>query len=148
MTRDDAARVERFLGEFRMMVTAVGVLVAFQLQAVFSTAFLDAGPFLQRVHIVGTLFGVAAFACFLIPASVHRITSQVRNAETFIDLARSAIGVGFTCLAVALVLGVFAQSARVLGRAWGAGAGMACVLILAVAWSLVPRWFAREANES
>ena len=144
---DDAERVERFLGEFRMLVAAVGVLVAFQLQAVFSQAFLDAGTWLQGLHVAGTLFGIAAFASFLIPASVHRVASEAENADRFIRLARRAIGAGFSFLGVALVLAVLVQATRTLGR--GAGIAMAALVlvVLVVAWWWIPHRFSRKAQD-
>lgn len=142
----DPERVERFLGEFRMLVTAAGVLLAFQLQAVFSSAFHEAPALLQRVHLVGTLFGVAAFATLLLPASVHRIASQVEEAGSFIEFARRAIGWGFLLLAVSLILGVFVQAGRTLSIPWGVAASAATAAILGICWVVVPRWYATRRS--
>lgn len=140
----DVERVERFLGEFRMMVTAVGVLVAFQLQAAFSPVFLDADLALRRVHVVGTLASVVAFACFLVPASIHRLASQARNTDVFIRWARRAISVGFLLLGASLTLGVYGQATLSLGKPWGLWTALATLVVLGVAWALVPRLFRRH----
>lgn len=141
-----AERVERFLTEFRMLVTAAGVLLAFQLQTVFSSSFLDAPVALQRIHLVGTLFGTAAFAFLLLPAAIHRRASQLRQHQRFIDVARRAIGAGFGFLALSLALGLYVQGARTLGEAWGfAMAGLGSALLL-VAWVVVPSWFGKRQD--
>ena len=146
---DVASRIDTVLGEFRMIIPALGALFGFQLTAAFSAEWKDLAPLLKTLNFAGVLSTAVALVLLLVPASYHRFTHRLDESEGYLRFAQRNMGVAFVFITLSLALSVFVQAVRAFGSAPAALASSGAFLLLAVAawWVLPRRRAARKGRE-
>jgi hypothetical protein len=106
-------RIEVFLGEFRILIPAVGALLGFQLISAFSTGWNELEARDKAVNLVAVSATAVALGFLLLPSTYHRATARLEESENFLRFAQKSFGVGFIFVAISLSLSLFLQARRV-----------------------------------
>ena len=135
-------RIKTFLGEFRMIIPALGALLGFQLTSAFQTTFSELSSMDKTINFAGLACTAAALLLMLVPASYHRFLAGARETERLLATARVSIEVAFVFMPLAIVASLYIQAVRTFDSHGAAGvvAGVSLVFF-GVLWWLVP-WLA------
>ena len=137
---DVASRIDTVLGEFRMIIPALGALFGFQLTAAFSSEWKDLAPTLKLVNFLGVASTALALVLLLVPAAYHRFTRRLDESESYLRFAQRNMGIAFVFIALSLTLSVFLQAFRAFGgRLLAIAAAGAFLAVAAVAWWALPK---------
>jgi hypothetical protein len=132
-------RVDTFLGEFRIMVPALGVLLGFQLTSAYSNGWKELGRMEKTLDYAAVLCTALALIFLLVPAQYHRSRRKIEESERFLRFAQHLFGYCFLFFAVSLVITVYLQGLRVFQDATYSLVGAAAfTLFLLVFWMAVP----------
>jgi len=135
---EDVAKIQELLGEFRIIVPALGAIFGFQLVVAFQQSFPDLPPLARAANFAGVLCTAMAILFLLVPASYHRFTPHLDQSREFRTFARWMVSLAFVFMPLSLGLSVYVQAVRTFHSeviAWSVGAGL-LVLLVAAWWGL------------
>lgn len=143
---DIATRIETVLGEFRMIIPALGALFGFQLTTAFSSAWGELPAPLKAVSFASVASTAVALVLLLVPASYHRFTRRLDESEGYLRFAQRNMGVAFVFIAASLTLSLYLQAMRAFGSPPASMGTALLFLLVALAgwWALPRRRAARE----
>jgi len=145
---DLAERVQTFLGEFRMVIPALGAFLGFQLTSAFSASYKDLSTVDKVLDFAGLCATALALLALLVPASYHRFLTQLDASREFLAFARICIETSFVFMPIAFSCAIAVQASRTFSATvWGLVAGGLFLLLYAVGWWLVPWLRAREFRQ-
>lgn len=110
---DTKERIHVFLGEFRILVPALGALLGFQLTASYSSGWSELSQLEKMLNLCAASSTAAALGFLLLPANYHRVTKRVSEDGDFPHFAQRTFGLCFIFVAVSLALSLFLQAQRV-----------------------------------
>jgi hypothetical protein len=143
----EVEKIEALMGEFRIIVPALGAIFGFQLVVAFQQSFPDLPAAARVANFVGVLCTALALLFLLVPASYHRFTPRLDHSQDFIVFAQRMGGVAFGFLPLSLSLSVYVQAVRTLrSQAWALGIAAALLALLLAAWWLLPWRRARRLD--
>lgn len=137
-------KISTVLGEFRIMVPALGAIFGFQLVVAFQASFPDLPLSARIAAFIGILSTVLALTFLLVPASYHRFTPELDESPAFLTFAQRNASMAFIFFPVSLTLSIYVQALRMFHSELLAIAIAAGLLVFLVAeWWIVPRRKAR-----
>jgi hypothetical protein len=105
-------KIDTMLGEFRMIVPALGALLGFQLVVAFQQSFQDLPGLDRTANFAGVACTMLALLFLLVPASYHRFTPRLDESRDFLTFAQRMVGTAFVFLPLALALSLYVQAER------------------------------------
>jgi len=136
---DIGERIETFLGEFRIIVPALGALLGFQLTVAFHTTYQDLPDYVRWLNFAAVSSTALALVCLLVPPSYHRRTAGLAETESFLRFAQRSVSLGFVFITLSIGLSLGLQAFRSFRSAealvW---VGASALAVCGVAWWLVP----------
>jgi hypothetical protein len=144
MAQDLTEKIETMLGEFRIMVPALGALIGFQLVVAFQASFRELPPHVQAANFAGVACTLLALLFLLVPASTHHFSDRLDTSRRFLRLAQRSIGAAFLFLPAGLALSLYVQAMRTFeSEAEAAVFAAGLLAALAIGWWLVPWLYVR-----
>jgi hypothetical protein len=144
-----AEKIETLMGEFRIIVPALGAIFGFQLVVAFQQSFPDLPASARTANFVGVLATVLALLFLLLPSGYHRFTPRLDNSQDFLRFAQRMFSVALAFVPLSLALSVYVQGVRTFhseaGAAWTAGG---LLVVLGVGWWIVPALRARRLEKA
>ena len=143
------ARIQVFLGEFRLIGPGLAALLGFQLTVAFQQSFEAMGRPAQTLNFIGVSCTAAALLFLLVPASYHRFTRDMADTEEFLLFARGCVHLAFAFLPLGLSAAMALQALRSFqSEAVGAAVGVLSLGLFLAAWWVVPRQRARRVESN
>ena len=142
------AAASHLLEECRMVLPGVQALFGFQFVAVFSEAFgskLSQNE--QRLHLIALLSVACAAALVMSPAALHRRSERRVISEAFIAWSSRLLAWSMAPLALGTALDVYLVSRLITNNPRHALVfAIGVLLMFALLWLLLPRWFPHAAK--
>ena len=133
-------RIQIFLGEFRILVPAMGALLGFQLTSAFSNGWSELAEWEKILNLTATSSTAIALGFLLLPANYHRVTADVQEDEDFLHFAQRSFGFAFLFVGLGMAGSLFLQARRVThDPATTAVFGAAFVLFFILMWGILPK---------
>jgi hypothetical protein len=141
----DLEKIQELLGEYRIIVPALGAIFGFQLVVAFQQSFPDLPAAARAANFAGVVSTALGILFLLVPASYHRYTPHLDQTKRFRTFARRMVSLAFAFIPLSLALSIYVQAVRTFHSgaiAW-TSAGL-LFLLLVVAWWLLPWMLARH----
>ncbi|MEA3143134.1 MAG: hypothetical protein QOG31_458 [Thermoplasmata archaeon] len=100
------------MGEFRIIVPALGAIFGFQLVVAFQQSFPDLPAAARVANFVGVPCTALALLFLLVPASYHRFTPRLDHSQDFIVFAQRMGGVVAGAVAAGAAAGLLRRPRR------------------------------------
>lgn len=143
----EGKRIQTVLGEFRMMVPALGALLGFQLVVAFQTSFPDLAPGTRLANFLGVLCTMLTLLFLLMPAAYHRFPHDLDESHAFLRFSQQTIGLAFAFLPLSLAASLYVQAVRTFhSEALAFALAGALLAALVAGWWAVP--WARAARRA
>lgn len=138
-------RIQTFLGEFRILVPALGAVFGFQLTSAFSNGWNQLSDGERFLNLGATCSTAIAICVLLLPANYQRVTPRPPADEDFLHFAQRCFGLTFLFAGIGIVGSLVLQLRRVTDNPL-ATVGFAVVLVVFffVMWSIIPSARARK----
>lgn len=141
-------KIDTMLGEFRLVVPALGAIFGFQLVVAFQAAFLELPPLARYADLAGVLCTAFAILFLLVPSSYHRFTHELDQSADFLRFIQRMISTAFVFVPLSLTLTIYVQAVRILRSEAAAAAVAGMVLAMLVAgWWIIPARRARRLEK-
>jgi hypothetical protein len=141
-------KIDTMLGEFRLVVPALGAIFGFQLVVAFQASFLDLPVLARLADLAGVLCTALAILFLLVPSCYHRFTHELDQSADFLRFIQGMISIAFVFIPLSLTLTIYVQSVRILRSELAAAAiAITLLLLLAVGWWLIPARRAHRLEE-
>lgn len=127
------------LQELRVTQTGVQILFAFLLTLAFTQRFPSLDTFQRATYVTTLLLAVVAAALFTAPAALHRSLFQRGAKARIVQVSSRLATVGMAVLVLVFTGSVLLVVDVTTGRAGGAAAGAATLLVCLGLWWLLPR---------
>jgi hypothetical protein len=135
-------KIEIAIGESRLLILGVQVLIGLQYRSVFETGFKKLSPLAQDAKLVGLLLLLFATVLIFAPAPYHRIVEEGENSLQFHRFVTRAMEIALMPLALGLGIDLYVAGLRIatpkiamfLGIAGAGGA-----LLLWYVWGLAKK---------
>jgi hypothetical protein len=135
--RHDRQLVE-LLNELRVALPGVQMLFGFLLAVPFSQRFSELDHAQRNLYYATFMSAALASACFIAPASFHRIVWR-RNLKRTVVHISSGLAIGGTVFLAAAITGsVVLVTSLLFGSGAGAIAGGCCAGLIVALWYAVP----------
>ena len=131
------------LQELRVAQVGVQILVAFLLSLAFAPRFAELDDFQRGTYVATLLLSVTAMALLTAPAPLHRMLYRRHAKRQIAELSSRMTILGLVLLALALTGSVLLVVDFALGRAQGAAAAGAALLLFTALWAVLP-WYVRS----
>lgn len=136
---DLEARVDTFLGEFRMVTPGIAALLGFQLMVAFSERFATVPAPARWLTFAGLCASALAFLFLLVPANYHRFTRRLEENDAFLQYARTSNAIAFVFIPIAVACSLGVQAMVTFGSVPAGAAVLVAFLVMAAfGWWLVP----------
>jgi hypothetical protein len=133
-------RIQLFLGEFRILVPAMGALFGFQLTSAFSNGWEKLAEWEKFLNLGATSATAVAIGFLLLPANYHRVTRRVPEDEDFLHFAQRSFAWAFFFVGVGMAGSLYLQARRVTEDPRLTSVfGVALVLFFVIMWGIAPR---------
>jgi hypothetical protein len=145
---EDLDKIQELLGEFRIIVPALGAIFGFQLVVAFQQSFPDLPAAARAANFAGVVCTVLAILFLLVPASYHRLTPRLDQSKRFRTFARRMVSLAFVFMPLSLSLSIYVQAVRTFTSgtvAWSV-AGILLALLVG-AWWVLPWVLVRRAGK-
>lgn len=137
--RDVGEQIQTFLGEYKVVLTALAVLFGFQLTIAFSAGFDDTPPWLRMVNFLALACTALSLVFLLAPISYHRFTHGIEESYAYLHLAQRNAGAGFAFMAGSIALSVFLTAHRSFGDlAFSLATTLGLGFLMLLAWWGLP----------
>ncbi|MBX3190409.1 MAG: hypothetical protein KF819_25640 [Labilithrix sp.] len=134
---DDERSLDELLSETRILLPGTQVLLAFLMTLPFTDRFARL-PELERVVYFCTFLATqVALACFVTPASYHRIARPIRDKVRFKNFVNVFLVIGLIPTSISTVLTTFLIASVVAGRAYAYPTAAIVAVFVMIMW-----WFA------
>ncbi|MFG3153264.1 DUF6328 family protein [Streptomyces sp. NPDC048219] len=143
LERADRNFVE-LLQELRVTRTGVQILFAFLLSLAFTSRFPELDTVRRTVYVTTLLFAVLAATLFTAPAALHRSLFQRGAKARMVRVSSRLATAGLGVLVFAFTGSVMLVVDVTTGRAGGAAAGAATLMVCLGLWWLLPRLVRRS----
>ena len=142
------AKIETFLGEFRLIVPALGAIFGFQLVVGFQPSFSEVPSSAKLANFGGLVATALAIVFLIVPASYHRFTQRIDASEGFVTFAQRMVSLAFVFLPISLCASLYVQAVRTFGHEGLAlGVSLALAAVCGVFWWAVPMRRAGRLNQ-
>jgi len=143
---------DELLQELRVTQTGAQILTGFLLTIPFQQRFEDLDDYQHDVYLVLVLLAVLATALIVAPVAIHRALFRRRLKRELVTIGSWFARAGLLVLALVLSGSAMLLFDVVLSRAAGRWVGLGCLVVMAIAWWVLPkivtRWAARhEADD-
>lgn len=135
--RHDRQLVE-LLNELRVALPGVQMLFGFLLAVPFSQRFSTLDHPQRTLYYVTFIAAALASACFIAPASFHRIVWRRNLKRTVVHISSGLAIAGTVFLAAAITGSVALVTSLLFGTGASAIAGGGCAGLIAAVWYLLP----------
>jgi predicted membrane channel-forming protein YqfA (hemolysin III family) len=129
------------LNELRVALPGVQMLFGFLLAVPFSQRFHNISSGQRHLYYITFLTTAAATACFIAPASFHRITWQRRQKQNLLNVSSGLAIIGTVFLAAAICGSVALVTSLLFGTSNAIWAGALAGGVLAGLWFALPLAF-------
>jgi hypothetical protein len=138
-------KIDTFLGEFRIIVPALGAIFAFQLVAAFQDTFQQLPLSARVANFVGVCSAAVALVLLLAPAGYHRFTQMIDESPEFVAFAQRMVSAAFVFIPLSMACGIYVQAVRTFGDVmWAAAAALGLLALSVAMWWVIPRRRARR----
>lgn len=141
----DAERLNReldqLLGELRVALPGVQVLLAFLLTVPFTDRFHDLPASARDVYFAAVTLVAVASVLLMAPTVHHRLRFRRGTKEQMIRTANNLALAGMVCLGLGLGAVVYVAGAAAFPGSWVRWIGPAVVVLAVVVWFLIPLRF-------
>ncbi|GIG39370.1 DUF6328 family protein [Cellulomonas phragmiteti] len=137
---------EELLQELRVTQTGAQILTGFLLTLPFQARFADLDAFQRDLYLVLVVLASLATVLIIAPVSLHRLLFRRRLKPQLVDAGHWFARAGLAALALVLTGATVLLFDVVLSRAAGRVAGGALLLVIALAWVVLPHVIARRAD--
>ncbi|UZN01492.1 DUF6328 family protein [Cellulomonas sp. S1-8] len=134
------------LQELRVTQTGAQILTGFLLTLPFQSRFTELDDYQRTVYLVLVLVAALATVLIIAPVSLHRMLFRLRLKPQLVDAGHALARAGLAALALALTGSTLLLFDVVLSRTAGLVAGAALLLVIVLAWIVLPRAIARRAD--
>ncbi len=135
------------LQELRVTQTGTQILTGFLLTIPFQQRFADLDAFQKDVYLVLVVLAVLATALFVAPVSLHRVLFRRRLKPELVSAGSGFARAGLVVLSLVMAGSAMLIFDVVLSRQAGWTVGVASILLLTVAWWVLPQLLARRARD-
>ncbi|HVC84257.1 MAG TPA: DUF6328 family protein [Solirubrobacteraceae bacterium] len=132
------------LGELRVVITGVQVLVAFLLVVPFDARFAQIDPFERGVYFASLLLAALAAICTIAPAAQHRILFRRDDKEHLVFSGSGLTIAGLGCLALAMCGALLLVATILFGVIVGVITALAMGVPFGALWFAIPLRRARR----
>lgn len=144
---DMQARIDTFLGEFRMVVPGVAALFGFQLTVAFTEKFERLSDLERGLNFAGLACSALAFLFLLVPANYHRFIHRLEETDDFYHYAKKSNAIAFVFVPLAVAFSLAVQAIETFGSPMGGAVVFAAFLLAAaLGWWIIP-WMRANALE-
>ncbi|HEX2066800.1 MAG TPA: DUF6328 family protein, partial [Candidatus Thermoplasmatota archaeon] len=102
-----AEKIETLMGEFRIIVPALGAIFGFQLVVAFQESFPGLPASARIANFLGVLATVLALLFLLLPSGYHRFTPRLDNSEGFLRFAQRMFSAALAFVPLSLALSIY-----------------------------------------
>jgi len=134
------------LAELRVLQTGAQILVGFLLTIPFQARFTELDDYQRGSYLVLMVLAALSTVLIVAPVSVHRALFARRRKPELVRTAAMFARAGLVCLALVLAGALMLLVDLVVSRAAGRWVGAGLLLVISVAWWLVPAVLARRAD--
>jgi hypothetical protein len=135
------------LTETRILLPGTQVFLGFLVIVPFDPRF-DGLSFGQRAIYLCTFYAtMLALACFVMPATYHRIARRIHHTRRFKVLASGFLVAGLVPITIAVVLARYLVTSVVLPAIAPAAATVIAVVLLAAWWALPFAWVHHRVHD-
>ena len=132
-------RITLLLTESRVILPGCQALLGIQFVAVFSDGFEHLPQASRVVHLLSLVFLALAMVMLLAPAAYHRLAAGGDATEDTARFGAHMVLGSLVPLALGMVGDFYVVVAQVVGSpAWGAGSGLALLLLMLALWLAWP----------
>ena len=139
---------DELLQELRVTQTGTQILTGFLLTLPFQSRFADLDDYQRDVYLVLVVLAALATVLIVAPVSLHRLLFRRRLKPQLVDAAHWFARAGLAALALVLSGATMLLFDVVLSRAAGRLVSGALLLVIVLAWLVLPRLIARRAERS
>ncbi|WP_309134448.1 DUF6328 family protein [Cellulomonas sp.] len=133
------------LQELRVTQTGAQILTGFLLTVPFQYRFDELDDYQRASYLVLVLLSALATILFVAPVSLHRLLFRRRLKPQLVDAGHTFARAGLVALALTLAGVTMLLFDVVVTRTAGWVVGGALLVVIAVAWLVLPRLIARRA---
>jgi hypothetical protein len=145
----DLEKIQELLGEFRIIVPALGAIFGFQLVVAFQQSFPELPAAARMANFAGVVCTALAILFLLVPASYHRLTPHLDQSKSFRTFARRMASLAFVFMPLSLALSIYVQAERTFhSQAVAVIAGGLLLLVLLAGWWMLPMALARANRKT
>ncbi len=134
------------LQELRVTQTGAQILTGFLLTVPFQSRFGDLDDYQRGTYLVLVVMAALATILFVAPVSLHRLLFRRRLKPQLVDAGHWFARAGLVALALTLAGVTMLLFDVVLSRTAGHVVGGALLVVIAVAWLVLPQVIARRAT--
>lgn len=137
---------DELLQELRVTQTGAQILTGFLLTIPFQSGFGDLDAYQRDLYLVLVVLAALATVLIIAPVSLHRLLFRRRLKPQLVDAGHWLARAGLAALALVLTGAVMLLFDVVLTRTAGRVAAGSLVVVIALAWVVLPRVIARRAD--
>lgn len=134
------------LAELRVLQTGAQILVGFLLTIPFQARFAELDDYQRGSYLVLVVLAALSTVLIVAPVSVHRALFARRRKPELVRAAAMFARAGLVCLALVLAGALMLLVDLVVSRAAGRWVAAGLLVVIGVAWWLVPTVLARRAR--
>ncbi len=141
-------KIETFLGEFRIIVPALGAIFGFQLVVAFQASFGALPPIARIANFLGVSCTALALVFLIVPAGYHRFTLKLDQSPAFLAFAQQMVSAAFVFLPIGLTMSLYVEAVQTFkDPAWAVVPAAAFLSVCTVFWWLIPMHKARHLEQ-
>lgn len=134
------------LAELRVLQTGAQILVGFLLTIPFQARFAELDDYQRGSYLVLVVLAALSTVLIVAPVSVHRALFGRRRKPELVRAAATFARAGLVCLALVLAGALMLLVDLVVSRAAGRWVGAGLLVLIGIAWWLVPTVLVRRAG--
>ncbi len=134
------------LAELRVLQTGAQILVGFLLTIPFQARFTALDDYQRGSYLVLVVLAALSTVLIVAPVSMHRALFARRRKPELVRAAATFARAGLVCLALVLAGALMLLVDLVVSRSAGRWVGAGLLVVIGVAWWLVPTVLARGAG--
>ncbi|WP_432456503.1 DUF6328 family protein [Cellulomonas iranensis] len=138
---------DELLQELRVTQTGAQILTGFLLTIPFQSGFADLDAYQRDLYLVLVVLAALATVLIIAPVSLHRLLFRRRLKPQLVDAGHRFARGGLAALALVLTGAVMLLFDVVLTRTAGRVAAGVLVVVITLAWVVLPHAIARRADD-
>jgi len=137
---------DELLQELRVTQTGTQILTGFLLTLPFQSRFSDLDDYQRDLYLVLVVLAALATVLIVAPVSLHRLLFRRRLKPQLVDAGHWLARAGLAMLALVLTGAAMLLFDVVLSRTAGWWVAGGLLVVIALAWVVLPRLIARRAD--